>query len=149
MCDPLCHIVDHRTSKIVPGSRKGTQRVMGKICTCSLPCLNCISCGLMRKGEVFKHPTTNEEFKLKHHITSTTDWVVYVMWCPCNLLYVGETKCEFKVRLNNHRYTIRKKRGDLPVSKHFLEAGPTERDLRFMLLEHILQPPGVVIGLPY
>lgn len=53
---------------------------------------------------------------------------------------MGETKCKFKVRLNNHRYTIRKKRADLPVPKHFLDAGHTERDLRFMILEQIPFP---------
>ncbi|XP_056411454.1 uncharacterized protein LOC130355400 [Hyla sarda] len=55
------------------------------------------------------------------------------------LLYVGETTGDFKTRINHHRYTIRKKRQDLPVVKHFDELGHIERQLRSMLLDHI--PP--------
>lgn len=94
----------------------------------------------MHKGDTFVHPTTKETFKLRHYMTCTTDWVVYVLWCPGQNLYVGEPKCEFKVRLNNHHYTISKKRVDLPVSKHFLDAGHSERDLHFMMLEHVPVP---------
>lgn len=42
-----------------------------------------------------------------------------------------------KTRLNQHRYSIRKKRLDLPVSKHFVDANHSERDLKFMILDHI------------
>lgn len=86
------------------------------------------------------HPTTKEQFKIRQYLTCTSDWVIYVLWCPCSHLYVKETKCEFKVRLNNHRYTIRKCRKDLPVYKHFVEAGHLERDIRFMILEQIPTP---------
>lgn len=52
---------------------------------------------------------------------------------------MGETTCDLKTRLNNHRYTIRKKRLDLPVSKHFTEAGHSEWDIKCMSVDHI--PP--------
>lgn len=51
---------------------------------------------------------------------------------PCNLVYVGETMCDFKTRLNNHWYAIRKKRMDLPVSKHCTEKGHSEWDIHFV-----------------
>lgn len=44
-----------------------------------------------------------------------------------------------KTRLNGHRYSIRKGRLDLPVSKHFVECKHTEWDLRFMIVDQI--PP--------
>lgn len=75
----------------------------------SFPCLNCINCKLMVKGDTFKHPSEPIEVKLKNDVTCTSDWVVYIIWCPCNLIYIGQTTCDLKTRLNNHRYTIRKK----------------------------------------
>lgn len=133
------NIRDRVVKTCVP-SIKG-QRFIGRARMGSFPCLNCINCSLMRKGEIFTHPMTKEQYKLKHYMTCNSDWVIYVMWCPCELLYVGETKCEFKTRIANHRYTIRKKRTDLPVPKHFCELGHSEKDIRFMLLEHIPLPP--------
>lgn len=51
---------------------------------------------------------------------------------------MGETTCNLKTKLN-HRYTIRKKRLDLPVSKHFTESGHNEWDIMCMAIDHI--PP--------
>lgn len=42
-----------------------------------------------------------------------------------------------KTRLNQHRYTIRKKRLDLPLSKHCVEKGHSEWDIRCMAVDHI------------
>lgn len=135
------NLKDRLVKTCLPSNKQSTQRTLSKVKPGNYPCRNCISCSLMFKGDSFTHPLTKEVFKIRHFMTCSTDWVVYIIWCPCQLLYVGETKCEFKVRLNNHRYTIRKQRADLPVSKHFLDAGHSEKDLKFMLLEHIPLPP--------
>lgn len=103
----------------------------------SFPCLSCISCNYMAKGDSFVHPKTNKRYKIKFYLTCNSNYVIYVLWCPCDLLYVGETRNDMKTRLNQHRYSIRKKRLDLPVSKHFLDANHSERDLKFMILDHI------------
>lgn len=105
----------------------------------SFPCLSCVNCRIMQKGEVFTHPNTGKRYDLKHFLTCNSEWVVYIIWCPCKLLYVGETSLDLKTRLNQHRYTIRKKRLDLPVSKHCTESGHSEWDIRFMIVDHI--PP--------
>lgn len=134
------NLKDRLVKSCVPGPMKGQQRYIGKPKLGGFPCLNCISCPLMQKGDTFTHPHTLEKFKINQYLTCTTDWVVYVLWCPCGLLYVGETKNDFKTRLNNHCYSIRKGRIDLPVPKHFSELQHTERDVKFMLLQHIPQP---------
>lgn len=131
------NLKDRLVTTLVPSTSKARQLTLGRLRHGSFPCLNCINCAYMHKGEVFKHPGTGEDYKLRHHMTCTTDWVVYAMWCPCGLLYIGETKNQFKTRFNQHRYTIRKQRTDLPVSKHFLDLGHTEKQLKFMLLEHV------------
>lgn len=118
---------------------KGGQKLLAKQKFGSYPCCWCINCNSMLKGAMFIHPVSKAQFPLHHYLTCNTDLVVYLLQCPCNLLYVGETTCDFKVRFNQHRYTIRKGRLDLPVSKHFSELKHSEKDLRFMLLEHV--PP--------
>lgn len=72
----------------------------------------------MCKGRVFVHPSTKVHCSIKHYFTCGSDWVVYAMWCPCNLVYIGKTKCDMHTRLNNHHLTFRKARLDLPVPKH-------------------------------
>lgn len=105
----------------------------------SFPCLNCINCRLIAKGDTFRHPREPIEVKLKNYLTCAWDWVIYIIWCPCNLLYIGQTTCDLKTRLNNPRYTIRKKRLNLPLSKHFTEKGHNEWDIKCMIVDRI--PP--------
>lgn len=89
----------------------------------SFQCLSCINCKLILKGSSFKHPVTKTMYQFNHYLTCNSEWVVYLIICPCSFLYVGETTCTLKTRLNGHRYSIRKKRMDHPVSKHFVETG--------------------------
>lgn len=84
-----------------------------------------------------KHPQSGKSYDIKHHLTCNSEWAIYVLWCPCQLLYVGETTCTIKTRMNGHRYSIRKHRADLPMSKHFSEQGHSEWDLRFMVIDTV------------
>lgn len=92
----------------------------------------------MVKGEEFHHPGRQLTVRLKHYLTCSSEWIIYILWCPCNLIYVGETTCDLWMRLNNHRYTIQNKCLDLLVSKHFNEQGHSERDLCCMAVDHVL-----------
>lgn len=115
----------------------------------TFPCLGCVNCRLIQKGDTFNHPTTGHEYRITQFFTCDSDWVVYLLKCPCDLLYVGETTCTLKVRLNGHRHAIRKKRMDLPVSRHFIEAGHSEWDLKVRIIDRVPNPPrgGNRIGL--
>lgn len=106
----------------------------------SFPCLGCVNCRLMKKGSSFQHPRTGKIFNIKHFLTCNRDWVIYLLWCPCSLYYIGETTCTLKTRLNGNRHSIRNKRTDLPVSKHFIEAGHNEWDIRCMAIDHVPFP---------
>lgn len=105
----------------------------------TFPCLNCINCKIIEKGDSFVHPTSGKSYKIRNYYTCTSDWVVYILKCPCSLIYVGETTCDLKTRLNNHRFTIRKKRLDLPVSKHFAEKNHSEWDIKCVVIDSV--PP--------
>lgn len=128
---------DRLVKSIVPVPPKIRQTYLSTQKQGCFPCLTCVACKSLQKGPVFIHPTTNEAFRITQYLTCDTEWVVYALWCPCGLLYIGETK---NIRLTNHRYCIRKKRLDLPVSKHFFESGHTERDICCMILEHVTPP---------
>lgn len=103
-------------------------------------CLGCTNCKLMLKGSSFQHPTTIKVYHLKHYLTCNSEWVVYLLMYPCSFLYVGETTCTLKTRLNGHRYSIRKKRMDLPVAKHVVEAGHNEWDIPAIAMDFVPQP---------
>lgn len=62
--------------------------------------------------------------------------MVYILTCPCNLIYVGETTHK-KNRISQHRNSISTKQPGLPVPKQFLEHGHRDSDLKFMVLEEI------------
>lgn len=79
------NLKDRLVKTLVPSTGKRRQLTLGKLRNGSFQCLNCVNCAQMHKGEVFVHPGTGVEYKLRHHMTCTTEWVVYAMWCPCGL----------------------------------------------------------------
>lgn len=104
------NLKDRLVKTEVSGQKGSVQKFLQPQKTGSYPCLNCVNCKLMQKGGVFTHPTTLKEIQIRHFLTcDDSDWVVYVLRCPCDLLYVGETTCTIKTHLNGHRYIIRKK----------------------------------------
>lgn len=93
----------------------------------SSPCGSCSVCQMMTKMEEIKNPVNGRIFKIWNHYNCRTKAVVYVLRCPCGLLYVGETKNEMRVRLQKHLSTIRLAQRDKdlgkilpPVAEHFL-----------------------------
>ncbi|CAH2299960.1 Hypothetical predicted protein, partial [Pelobates cultripes] len=48
-----------------------------------------------------------QQIKLKGFFTCQTDFVVYLLKCPCGLGYVGKTICDFKERVSQHKTSIR------------------------------------------
>ena len=55
--------------------------------------------------------------------------------CCCGYGYVGKTKRELRIRINEHKSNIRNKDEKSPVARHFNEAGHTVCDLRFQGIE--------------
>lgn len=121
---------------------RSTQNFFGRPSLGSYPCLGCVNCKLMHKGSQFVHPLTKVTFDIRYYLTCGSDWVIYALWCPCKLVYIGETKWAMRTRLNNYRYSIRKGRLDLTLSKHFIESKHNEWDLKFMILDHVPRPRG-------
>lgn len=98
-------------------------------------CLNCAACNFMLTDNTFTHPKTGRVYKVKGRITCLSTFIVYLLTCPCGLLYVGKTKRQLKTRIFEHKCAIRKNDEKSSVARHFNSEGHNANMLRFMGLE--------------
>uniref|UniRef100_A0A803J8T0 Reverse transcriptase domain-containing protein n=1 Tax=Xenopus tropicalis TaxID=8364 RepID=A0A803J8T0_XENTR len=88
-------------------------------------CPDCVTCRCLLSGPDFPHPHTGRRIKIKHRLSCTSSYVVYIITCPCGLYYVGKTVNMLKERIGNHRSAISKalKEGTSiqPVARHFAQ----------------------------
>lgn len=88
------------------------------------PCRKCICCKTARISNRGMKSITNyenETFEIREFITCNSSYVVYLMWCPCGLFYVGRTKRLLRVRISEHMSNIRNGFKYHSVSLHFKE----------------------------
>ena len=63
------------------------------------------------------------KFEVRQHFTCVSSSVVYFIQCSlCNCVYVGETGCKVRERMNQHRFDI-SRHNDTPVAAHFCLPG--------------------------
>lgn len=102
-------------------SRRDTQTTCGPPRKGNFPCLNSTFCNNMLKGDTFSHPHSGKRFQIHDRYTCSSKYVVYMISCPCGLIYIGETTMEVRKRITKHKSTIRNKMVELPIPKHFIE----------------------------
>ncbi|OCT93930.1 hypothetical protein XELAEV_18011593mg [Xenopus laevis] len=95
--------------------------------------------GKKSTGKEFVNPQNGKKVKLRRYYTCYKKFAIYVLTCPCGLIYIGETTQMVKSRISQIRSSINLGNMTLPGSKHFLEKGHTSDQLKFMVLENI--PP--------
>lgn len=88
------------------GSFKSSRRWFGPMKMGNFPCLGWACCNHMVRGHTFGHPQPGQIFKIKQRYTCTSRFVVYVITCPCGLMYMGETTMEIRMRISKHKSTI-------------------------------------------
>lgn len=103
----------------------------------NFPCFNCIQCNAMIRGKYFSHPHSGKKYPVKSVITCKTKFVVYLLKCPCGLGYVGKTTRELRIRISEHKSSIRNKDEKSSVARHFNEAGHDVCTLRFQGIEFV------------
>ncbi|OCT78593.1 hypothetical protein XELAEV_18029680mg [Xenopus laevis] len=85
-----------------------------------------------------------KEIKLNCFATCTPTFVVYVLKCPCGMLYVGKTIRPVNIRIKEHKNAIRNYKADTysdnPVSRHFANAKHNVRQMRWKVLEVVPKP---------
>ncbi|CAJ0933463.1 unnamed protein product [Ranitomeya imitator] len=97
----------------------------------TFPCLHCAQCNNVLKGDTITHPRSGKEYKIHGFFTCNSSYVVYVLKCPCGLLYVGETSQSIRDRVSKHKSTIRCNNLLLPIPHHFAAAGHNISQLKF------------------
>lgn len=85
----------------------------------NFPCQGCSCCNNMVWGYTFTHPHTGRVFQVKQRYTCSSKFVIYMINCPCGLIYVGETTMEIRKRISKHKSTIRTGLLDLLNPRHF------------------------------
>ena len=104
-------------------------------------CSNCAQCGYTTKCKSFTHPHSGKEITIRGTITCSTNFVVYLIKCPCGLAYVGKTNRALRTRISEHRSSIRC--GDIrnPVAVHFNQHGHNISSFRYWGIEKVTRPP--------
>ena len=84
----------------------------------NLGCFKCrkckVSCPILKEGMYFKSTNTRKQYKIQHHLTCTSSFVIYLATCKrCAGQYVGKSQTKFKTRHSNHKREIKNKIGGL------------------------------------
>ncbi|XP_041423550.1 uncharacterized protein LOC121395076 [Xenopus laevis] len=117
-------------------------------------CKGCVMCGTLILGTGFAHPHTGKKYSIRQRMSCETTMVVYIIKCPCGLLYCGKTVRQLKERIGMHRSSIRaalnperiarEGKQDIaqqPVAKHWAEARHDASSFRCMPIEHVKAHP--------
>ncbi|XP_041420023.1 uncharacterized protein LOC121398837 [Xenopus laevis] len=119
----------------------------------SFQCGNCVMCNTLILGKTFFHPHTGKPYDIKHRLTCTSRNVIYIIKCPCGLIYCGKTNRQLRERISMHRSTIRaalepkpKKnvKQDIskqPVAQHWLQAKHPASSFKCMPIDCIQDTP--------
>lgn len=73
-------------------------------------CGHCTHCSNSSDTKVFYHPRSGKEYKINYFINCSTTHFVYMLKCPCGLVYIGQMKYTLKLRIAEHKssYTHQK-----------------------------------------
>lgn len=82
-----------------------TQSLLAPIRDGNYPCGNCAQCHYTSKAFNFGHPS-GKRYPIKGIITCNTKNVIYILKCPCDLLYVGKTSRSLKIRISKHKCRV-------------------------------------------
>ncbi|KAG9465055.1 hypothetical protein GDO78_019010 [Eleutherodactylus coqui] len=120
-----------------PSSMGSIQRTLAPVRNGNFPCLGCAACHNMLKGDGFTHPRSGKQFAIRGWYSCWPSFVVYLISCPCGLLYVGETITEVRKRIANHKSNIRTKKRELPIPKHFEDFNHSVSQMRFRIIDSV------------
>lgn len=68
----------------------------------------CKCCSNISEGrKTFRSNTTGEAFTIKTHLSCSSNYVIYLLECSCNLQYISRTTQALRSRINNHRWNIK------------------------------------------
>ena len=63
--------------------------------------------------------------------------VIYMLVCPCQLMYIGMTTRKVKIRVSEHRSTFRCKQSNTKLTRHYMEKNHGEDDLKWCVIDKL------------
>lgn len=105
-------------------------------------CGHCAQCSNSTNAKHFSHPMTGKSFSINSFINCNSTHVIYLLKCPCGLVYIGQTKRQLKIRISEHKTAIRTKNATYAMARHYMEANHgSPASLKFWGIEKISLPP--------
>lgn len=105
-------------------------------------CARCTHCSHTHNTKVFSHPQTGEKYKIKEFINCMSTHVVYMLKCPCGMIYIGQTKRNLKLRIAKHKAAIRNGNMDYTIARHYRDRNHgSGASFKFIGIERILPNP--------
>ena len=101
-------------------------------------CGNCSVCPFTTNTKTFRHGEI--EIQLNSMSNCNTDNVIYCIWCPCRLTYIGQTSQCFRARICQHRSRIRCNMENAPLLSHFQDMGHSADSLKWQVIEVVRLP---------
>ncbi|KAL2080587.1 hypothetical protein ACEWY4_024380 [Coilia grayii] len=105
-------------------------------------CGKCAYCAHTLDTKTFTHPHSGKKYNIKQFINCQSTHVVYMLKCPCGLLYIGQTKRNLKLRFAEHKGAIRNGNMDYAIARHYkvMNHG-SATSLKFIGLERVQPNP--------
>lgn len=80
----------------------------------------CLTCQSVPHGQSNFSTSNGQNFNIRQFLTCSSEFVIYLLKCPCNLLYVGRTRRTLRKRIGEHRNLIKGGCDKHSVPRHFL-----------------------------
>lgn len=105
-------------------------------------CGRCVHCSNSNDTKYFTHPRTGKKYSINSFINCNSTHVVYMLKCPCGLVYIGQTKRALKLRIAEHKAAIRNNNMDYAIARHYVSANHgSPASLKFWGIEKIEVSP--------
>lgn len=99
------------------------------------PCGNCSVCPQTRHTKEVDLGLTRP-WRQHHHTNCNTNNCIYVIECPCHKRYVGMTTRSVKLRICEHKSTIRCRKTLTKFQNHYLELNHSAENLEWTVIDH-------------
>nr|XP_008123603.1 PREDICTED: uncharacterized protein LOC103282659 [Anolis carolinensis] len=135
-------IIAHKRSKnlkdiLIHSDFKISNKEPRNIITGKFKCGHCDVCGLTSNIKQFQHPSLPIKINLKNYMTCSSENVIYVIRCPCDLLYIGMTSRSLKIRIQEHHSKIKRGSLDSTLYTHFQQKSHPYNSFKFLALEKV------------
>lgn len=134
--DVLVHTRDKIEYKNYQSTLTGLPAILG-----NHKCGSCHACESALVTDCWHY--NGKEGKLKDQTNCRSQNIIYIIMCPCPLVYIGETGREFRVRYGEHRSAIRTGKMAASLVQHCREKNHSDQDLKCVILEKVKSKMGL------